>query len=245
MENNTASAPGGARSFDRRSMIISLLLTAIFDIGLAIAIFQIAKHQFGATDFVAYLVASIGPVVGALVGLARTRRIDGVAIIILINLLISAGVSFIGSHDAKTLLLKDCVLTGGFGLVILITSIPIFPKPLMFFFGLKFGTDGTKEGAGQWYRLWDTIPQFRRSQIWLNNVWGIGFLAEALVKAICVFILPYGAAYAVNQIAPFVLLAGLIYYSMRFGMKLRREGEARRRAAMNAAVQRPSEGTAR
>lgn len=234
MGNTTTSAPG-ARSFNTRSMVISLLVTAVFDIGLAIAVFLVAKHRFGASDFVAYLVASVGPVIGALISLVRVRKIDGVAIIILINLLLSAAVTFIGSHDPKILLLKDCVLTGGFGLVILITSIAIFPKPLMFFFGLKFGTDGTKEGTQQWYWLWDTIPQFRRGQIFLNNVWGIGFMVEALVKAICVFVLPYGAAYAVNQIAPFVLLAGLIYYSMRFGMKQRREGEARREAAIKAA----------
>jgi hypothetical protein len=233
MSNPSASAPA-ARSFNGRSMMTGLLLSGVFDIGLAIVLFQVAKHQFGASDFVAYLVASIGPVLGALIGLVRTRKVDGVAIIILVNLLLSAAVTLIGSHDARTLLLKDSVLTGGFGLVILITSLSIFPKPLMFFFGLKFGTDGTKEGTQQWYGLWDAYSHFRRGQRHLNNVWGIGFMVEATVKAICVFVLPYGGAYAVNQIAPFVLLAGLIYYSIRFGTKQRREGEARHQAAMNA-----------
>jgi hypothetical protein len=233
MANPPESAPA-TRSFNGRSMTTGLLLTGIFDIGLAIVLFQVAKHQLGASDFVAYLVASIGPILGAIIGLVRTRKIDGVAIIILINLLLSAAVTLIGSHDAKTLLLKDCVLTGGFGLVILITSLSIFPKPLMFFFGLKFGTDGTKEGTRWWYGLWDAYPSFRSGQRFLNNVWGIGFMVEALVKAVSVFVLPYGGAYAVNQVAPFVLIAGLISYSIRFGMKQRREGEARQRAATSA-----------
>lgn len=190
----------------------------------------------GASDFAAYLAGCIGPIVGGVVALIRTRKVDGVAIIILINLLISAGVTFIGSHDAKILLLKDSVLTGVFGLVILVTSLPIFPKTLMFFFGLKFGTDGTKEGVQQWYWLWDNIPQFRRGQRFLNNVWAFGFMIEAAIKAIGVFVLPYGAAYALNQVAPFVLLAVLIYYSIRFGMKQRKEGEERgRQAAARAA----------
>jgi len=213
-------------------MVIGILLTAVFDIGLAIVVFEVAKHQFGAGDFVAYLVASIGPILGGLIGVLRTRKIDGVAIIILVNLLISAGVTFIGSHDARVLLLKDSVLTGAFGLVILITSLSIFPKPLMFFFGLKFGTDGTKQGTKEWYDLWDRYPTFRSGQRFLNNVWGIGFMVEAAVKAIGVFVLPYDAAYALNQIAPFVLIGCLIYYSIRFGMKQRREGEARRAAAL-------------
>lgn len=234
MVDSTAGAVGGRRPFNSRSMLVGILLTALFDVGLAIAVFEIAKHRFGASDFVAYLVASIGPVLGGLIGLLRTRKIDGVAIIILVNLLISAGVTLIGSHDAKVLLLKDSVLTGTFGLVILITSLSIFPKPLMFFFGLKFGTDGTKEGTREWYELWQRYPTFRRGQRFLNNVWGVGFLVEAAVKAVGVLVLPYGAAYAVNQIAPFVLVAGLIYFSIRFGMKQAKEGEARRQAALAA-----------
>lgn len=229
---DTQQESSEARSFNSRSMMVGLVLTAVFDIGLAIVIFQVARHHFGASDFVAYLVASIGPLLGAMIGLLRTRKIDGVAIIIMINLLISAAVTLIGSRDAQVLLLKDCVLTGGFGLVVLITSIPIFPKPLMFYFGLKFGTDGTQRGTQEWYGLWERYPQFRQGQRFVNNVWGVGFLIEAGFKTICIFLMPYGAAYAVNQVAPFVLLAVLITFSIRFGMKQRREGEARRQAAM-------------
>lgn len=218
-------------------MFVGLLLTAFLDIGLAIVLFEVAKHQFGAGDFAGYLVASIGPIVGGLAGLARTRKIDGVAVIILVNLLISAGVTLIGSRDPRILLLKDSAVTGLFGLAILITSLAIFPKPLMFFFGMKFGTDGTKEGTRQWYGLWDRYPHFRRGQRFLNNLWGIGFMVEAAVKAICVFVLPFDVAYMINQIAPFVLLACLISYSIRFGLRQRREGEAARtQAAMASAV---------
>lgn len=236
MTTQTTNASGG-RSFNSGSMLFGLLMSACLDIVLPIVLFEVAKHQFGANDFTAYLVASIGPIIGALAGLARTRKIDGVAIIILVNLLISAGITLIGSRDPKILLLKDSAVTGLFGLVILITSLAIFPKPLMFFFGLKFGTDGTKQGTRQWYDLWDRYPHFRRGQRFLNNLWGIGFMVEAAVKAIGVFLLPFDAAYMINQIAPFVLLAGLISYSIRFGLRQRREGEAaRQRAAMAGAV---------
>lgn len=218
-------------------MWTGLLLSVLFDIVLAIVIFQVAKNQ-GASDFAAYLWASIGPAIGAVIGLVRTRKVDGVAIIIIVNLLLSAAVTFIGSQDPKVLLLKDSVLTGGFGLIVLLTSLPFFPKPLMFFFGLKFGSDGTKEGTAQWYAMWDQYPQFRQGQRFINNVWGIGFVVEALVKAGCVFALPYDAAFMVNQIAPFVLIGSLIYFSIRFGMKQRREGEARRNAAQIMEVSR-------
>jgi len=235
MTDTTGDTPG-RRSFNGGSMLIGLLSTAIFDVVLAIVIFQLAVHRFGASNFTGYLVASIGPLLGMVIALLRTRKIDGVAIIILINLLISAAVTLIGTHDAKALLLKDSLVTGAFGAAILISAIPIFPKPLMFFFGMKFATDGTREGTAWWYGLWDRYPTFRSGQRFVNNVWGVGFLTEAAVKAACVYLLPFGAAYAVNQIAPFVLLAGLITFSIRFGMRQRREGEERQRAAMAGAV---------
>jgi hypothetical protein len=232
------SSAAGERSFNTRAMIISLLITAIFDIGLAIAAFEYAKRVLGVGDFAAYLIASIGPLVGMAIGLLRTRKLGGVSLIILAQILISALVTLIGAHDPRALLLKDSVLTGTFGLVVLITSIPIFPKPLMFFFGLKFGTDGTQEGTAYWYQMWDKYPEFRRVQRFINNVWGIGFMTEAVIKAIGVFVLPYEVAYAVNQIAPFVLLIGLITWTISYSAKARRRGEARAAAAAAADAER-------
>lgn len=214
-------------------MWIGLLMTVVFDIVLAIVIFQVAKN-LGASDFAAYMLASLGPVLGMVVGLIRSGKIDGVAIIVLVNLVISAAVALIGSQDIRVQLLKDSVLTGGFGLAILLTSIPVFPKPLMFFFALKFGTDGTKEGVAQWYDLWDRDPSFRRGHRFVNNVWGIGFLIEAGLKAIGTYTLPHGAAFAFNQVAPFALLVILITFSMQYGKKMQRDG-ARERATAEAA----------
>ncbi|MBO0811942.1 MAG: hypothetical protein J2P23_07830 [Microlunatus sp.] len=230
MADTSASAPASRSTFVR-GMIFSLLLTVIFDIGLAIGAFEFSRRVLGVGDFGSYLIASIGPLVGMAIGLIRTKKLGGMSLIILAQILISALVTLIGAHDARTLLLKDSVLTGAFGAVVLITSIRIFPKPLMFFFGLKFGTDGTADGVAEWYRLWDKYAQFRGTQYLINNVWGIGFLGEALIKAIGVYVLPYEAAYAVNQVAPFILLAGLIAWTMSYAAKARKRGEARAAAA--------------
>lgn len=224
-DDNTSATE--ERSVFVRGMVISLLLTVIFDIGLAIGAFEFAKRVLGIGDFGSYLIASIGPLAGMAIGLVRTKKLGGMSLIILAQILISAAVTLIGAHDARTLLLKDSVLTGAFGAVVLITSMPFFPKPLMFFFGLKFGTDGTAAGVGQWYELWDKYRQFRRTQYVVNNVWGIAFLGEAMIKAIGVYVLPYEAAYALNQIAPFVLIAGLIGWTVSYGARARKQGEAR------------------
>lgn len=204
-------------------------MTVVFDIGLSILIFQVARSH-GASETLAYLVASVGPLVGMLANWIHTRKLGGVSIIILAMILISAAVSLIGSQDARILLLKDSVLTGGFGLVTLLSAIPIFPKPLMFYFGLKFGTDGTPQGIQQWYDLWDKYAEFRRPQYLINTVWGVSFLLEAGIKAACTFTLPYDTAYTVNQIFPFVVLAAMIGWTTWYGQVQAKKGEAARAA---------------
>jgi hypothetical protein len=211
-------------------MVISLLLTIVFDIGLAIVIFQVAR-QHGMSKFVSYLLSSIGPLLGMAISILRTRRLGGVSIIILAEILISALVALIGSHDPTILLLKDSVETGRFGLVVLISALPVFPKPLLFFFALKFGTDGTKQGVGWFYELWDKYASFRRSQYVINTVWGAGFLLEAGLKALGVRLFSYDTAFTFNKFAPFVVLAALISWTIWYAGRVRRAGEAR---AVNA-----------
>lgn len=224
-----------------RGLVISILITVIFDIGLAIGAFEFSKRVLGIGDFGSYLIASIGPLVGMAIGIVRTKKVGGMSLIILAQILISAAITLIGSHDPKVLLLKDSAETGGFGLVVLITSITIFPKPLMYYFGLKFGTDGTAAGVGEWYDLWDKYPAFRRTQYVINNVWGIGFLVEALLKAIGVYTLPYDVAYSVNQVTPYVLIVALVMWTWAYGAKARKAGEARSAAAAAAAAREQTE----
>lgn len=230
----SGASPGAERDsagpgFDKGSLILGLALTVIFDIGLSIVVFQVARSH-GASETAAYLIASVGPLVGMAANWLRTRKLGGVSLIILAMILISAGVSLIGSQDARILLLKDSVLTGGFGLVTLVSALPIFPKPLMFFFGLKFGTDGTRQGIQEWYDLWDKYAEFRRPQYLINSVWGVSFLAEAAIKAVCTFTLPYDTAYTINQIFPFVVLAAMIAWTTWYGQQQANKGAAARAA---------------
>jgi hypothetical protein len=224
--------------FQTRSMMVGLALTLVIDIGLSIAIFDVLLAR-GSSPTVAYLVAGTAPLLGMAINWARTRKLGGVSIIVLVTLAISALVSLVGNQDPQVLLLKDSVLTGGFGIVTLASALPLFPKPLMFAYGLKFGTDGTKAGVQQWYDLWDRYPNFRRTQYLINNTWGIAYVLEAGIKVACTFLLPFSTAYAVNQILPFVVLAGLIFWTMWYGIRQRKAGE--RRAAAAAAAEAEAE----
>ncbi len=223
--------PSAQHTFDKREMAINLGISLGFDVGLSILIFQLA-HDHGLSDTAAYLVASIGPVLGLIVEIVRHRRIDKVAIVVILLIALSAAVALIGSTDSKIVLFKDCALTGGIGLVVLLSLIPIVPRPLMFYMGQKFGTDGTAEGVQAWDALWQH-PQFRHTQRMITGVWGAVFVFEAVTKAIAIQVLSFDAAYYVTQFWPLLVTFGAVAWTIVYARKAAMEGMAR--AAARAA----------
>lgn len=215
MTGDTTALP---RPFDSRAMTVSLLLTAVLDIGLAILLFHLATG-WGASEQVAYVVSGIGPLVSIGVTWVRTRTLSGVSMIILAFQLLSAVAAFVGGADPRLLLVKDSVVTGAFGLVCLLSM--LLARPLMFYFGQKFGTDGTAGGVAWWDGLW-RFPAFRRSQYLITTLWGVGFLVEAALRIALAYTIDFDTAYTVGAILPFVVLAALITATIVIGQRTRR-----------------------
>lgn len=224
--SDEVEAPGRTgRRWDVREMVIGLLITIVFDVGLSIAVFTVAKN-LGASDLTAYLYSAVGPLLGMAVEFVRHRRIDIVGVVILAIIVLSVAVTLIGSDDPTVLLLKDSALTGGLGVVILVSLTPLFPRPLMYYMGRKFGTDGTAAGAAWWDSLWQ-YPSFRHSQRMITGVWGAGYLGEAVAKVAWVLILPFDTAYLLNQVVPLVVTVVLMAWTMWYAGRTRRAGEQR------------------
>jgi hypothetical protein len=206
------------RQFDRNAMIVNLLLTAVLDVGLAILLFRLAT-SWGASEQLAYVVSCIGPLLSIGVTWARARTLSGVSMVILAFQLLSAGAAFVGGPDPRLLLVKDSLVTGGFGLVCLVSM--LFPRPLMFYFGAKFGTDGTSRGLAWWNGLWQ-YRTFRRSQYVITTLWGVGFLVEAALRIALAYTVDFDTAYTIGTILPFVVLAALITATIIIGQRTRR-----------------------
>ncbi len=213
-----SSAAEQPRNFDGKAMMVSLLLTAIFDIGLAIVAFNFVKQR-GANDQIAYLVAGIGPLTMIVITWVRAKKLSGASIVILLFILLSSAAAFIGGTDSRLLIVKDSAVTGGFGLACLLSL--LLPKPMMFYFGAKFATDGTRDGLSHWYGLWQ-YPEFRKSQYLINNLWGIGFLIEAGLRILIAYtVASFQLAYTISNILPFVFLAGLLALTIMLGHRAR------------------------
>jgi hypothetical protein len=206
------------RDVNGKAMAVNFLLTAVFDIGLAIVAFRVAKH-LGASDPVAYLACGIGPLTMQVITWIRAKTVSGSSVIVLLILCLSAVAAFIGGADSRLLIIKDSVITGGFGLACLASL--LFPKPLMFYFGAKFATDGTAAGLRYWAGLW-RHPSFRRSQYTITILWGTGYLVEAVLRIVIAYtVTSFQVANAISSILPWLFLGGLIFATIGIGKRTR------------------------
>jgi hypothetical protein len=130
-----------------RSMVPSLVISGV----LPFVLYQVLTGR--GVAFVAALVAgSVFPLAYTLWGWIRTRRLDFIAGISLVFIVVSAAASLI-SGSARFTLMKESFFTGVFGLVFFGSLLA--SRPLMFYLARQGATGGDAERG----RLWDDRSQ--------------------------------------------------------------------------------------
>jgi hypothetical protein len=162
----------------QRGLWFNSAVTAL-DAGVALVAFQLARHA-GASESTAYLVGSTGPLLGAVAVWARARELSGASLALLAFTLLSAVAAVVSSHNPDLLLYKDAMATGLIG-VIFAGSL-LFPRPLAFYFGQRYATDGTHVGIEAWRRMWQ-YRAFRQAQYAVTTAWAVVYLIEAAALA--------------------------------------------------------------
>ncbi|MEV6975006.1 VC0807 family protein [Kitasatospora sp. NPDC093806] len=198
---------------------------------------QLTEH--GYAEFTALLISAGWPVVDLAVYLAWRRRVDEFAAISLLFLALTIVVTLAGPHDAHFLLVKDSLITGLFGVVCLASLAA--PRPLMFYFGRKFATDGSAESLERWNGLWQ-LAGFRRVQRNLTIGWGVAYLVEAALRVGLSYVLSTDAMQALNTVLSIAVTVLLVTWTVSYAKRARAKGAAA--AAARAAEAAGAAGTA-
>ncbi len=222
-----AAAPAGARG-SAASAIAGWLPTIMFNIVLPILTYDVLSSS-GMADVPALIISGVWPALQMIGSLILRRRADEFSIFTLILLVLGIATSLLFT-DARLLFVKDSALTGLFGLVLLGSL--LMSRPLMFYFGRRFATDGTPERIAWWNGLWQ-YPQFRRGQRILTLVWGAAFLGEALLRIVLAYLLPTSTMVIITNVLPYAVLAALIAGTVVYGKRSAAAARARRAAAEN------------
>lgn len=210
-----------------KGVAFNIVLT-VLEIGGGIGVFHLAK-SVGASDVAAYLAGSIAPALGGLVVWVRSRKFSGASAATFAFVALSAVVAaVVGRTDPKLLLYKDCATTALIGLVFGLSCV-LMPRPLVFYFAQRYGTDGTREGMSAFDKMWVAYPGFRRGMYQISILWSAIFLVQACTTAAIIASMTFSAAYNWNQILPivsFVVAMGLTVVISRRGQRAGRQAAA-------------------
>lgn len=215
----------------KKGLIFNVAVTVI-EIGGALLLFHLAKSR-GGSNVQAYLVGSAAPVVGGLVVWVRSRKFSGASAAIFAFTALSALVAVVGSTDPKVLLYKDCATTAVIGLVFGLSCI-LMPRPVMFYFAQRYGTDGTRAGMGAFDSMWRANAGFRPSMYLISIAWAVVFLVQAGGTALIVHSTSFDTAYNWDQILPILALVVAMGLTVMIARRARRQGRARQATAEGA-----------
>jgi intracellular septation protein A len=197
-----------------RAVLVNWGSTLLFNVALPLFTYFLLTGA-GWSAVTALLASGVWPAAETVLLLAVRRRIDelGVIALIFIGLGVVAGLGF---NSARLVLVKESVVTGLFGVLVLGSL--LLPRPLMFYFGRKFATDGSPEALAYWNGLWQ-YSSFRRTQRVISVVWGIAFLVEAGVRIALSYALSTSVMAVVSSILPLAALAALVTWTMSYGRR--------------------------
>lgn len=209
------------------NVLLGWVPTVVCNVVLPLLTYSVLT-DYGMSEVGALSLSAVWPVVEIAVMFAIRRHVDEVGVLSLI--LIALGVvSSLLLNDPRVLLLKDSAVTGLFGLVILGSLLA--PRPLMFYFGRKFATDGSPEKIEWWNGLW-RYEGFRHTQRVLTVVWGVAFLGEAVLRVILTEMLSVDAMVTISAILPYVVFAALMTWTIVYTRRARRRAAQANPAAL-------------
>jgi hypothetical protein len=157
--------------------LLGLVLRSVLrNIVLPAAIAIVAQVGFGVPDLLGYVLAFATLVILNAPGVLRQRRIDPIAAVALLNLVLSVGLPILGVHGALA-------RQGVFYAVLAIAGFASYiagPRPLSFYLGRQLLASGDPLAQARYDAAWQ-FPVGRRIHRLVNLVWALAFTAQAVV----------------------------------------------------------------
>lgn len=196
------------------------VLTILLSIIAPIVVYSVATDH-GVADVPALLLSGVPPLIELGIVFAIRRRVEEIGVIALLFVVVSLVVA-LATGDARALLLRESLVIGLFG-VVLLASVPT-SCPLGFLFGRRFATGGDPARVAWWNGLW-RHPRFRTVQRRITAMWGTVFVAESMVRGVLAYQLPVSTMVVVNSVAPPAVVAVLVTITILWGRRERRVAE--------------------
>lgn len=217
-QGGTATHAAAVAPTSMRPVIASIARDLVLATAIPLTCYFVAKRWFGATDLRALMAATIFPLMQSVVGLARRRELDPVALIVLLGIVTSAS-AFVLGGDPRLLLIRESFFTAALGIACLL-SLVFMPRPIMFYVGRYFMAGRDSVRRARFDAGWQN-PGIRRAHHLITLVWGVVYVSEFVVRAVMVYRLSSAVVLAVSPIVMGVATFATVAWTFRYAARLR------------------------
>ncbi|HEY6468646.1 MAG TPA: VC0807 family protein [Candidatus Dormibacteraeota bacterium] len=154
---------------------------------------------------------AIFPLGWTLLSWVRSRRIDAIALLSLIVIVLGA-ILALKSGNTRLYFVKDGILSGALGVVWLISL--LVPRPLMFYVARQLSTGGDATALARWDGRWK-LAGFRHDMRLVTAVWGVGLLAQAAIRIVLALAASPSVVLVVGPIVDITTVLLLIVWTLR------------------------------
>jgi len=194
-----------------KNPIVNVVLT---DVAPAVAAYY-GCRAFGASEYLALLAAAGVGFLRVLYVALRQRKFDGFAAFTGTVFGLGLALSFIAG-DPRLLLAVKSVTSAVAGLIFLGTCFT--GRPAGFAVAKRFGAED-EETAQRWEVLYREVPAFRRVYLVMTVAWGVGLLAESVIRLPLVYLLPVDVAAGLSPVLLIGTIALLSWWSAWYGRR--------------------------
>lgn len=178
-----------------------------WDVGLPVAAYY-ALHLLGYSDFVALLVAALAAALRIVWVAVRERTLNQFAGVMLVIFGLGLLLSLV-SGDPRFLLLKGSIISGAIGIVFLALR---STRPLTLAAQMSQQPAHAKELEEEFR----TQPAVRAGHKRASTVWGVGLLAEAVLRIPLIYLLPVDIMVGLSTAMQIAVIGLLIVWTARF-----------------------------
>ncbi len=165
-----------------RGFLVNVALNA----GIPLLLYRLTKHYLSASEVSALTIAATFPLAKSAAELLRRHRLDPIAILVLLGIMVSGVAVFLGGSP-RLLLLRESLFTGVLGLACFASL--LLRRPLMFYFGRHFLAGDDPERRREFDATWHRpgVPFVHRL---ITGVWGTAFVGEFGIRVALIYTLP-------------------------------------------------------
>jgi hypothetical protein len=186
----------------------------VLDVGLPLVTYYVL-HAAGTSDRVALLAATLAAGTRIVVVAVRRRVLNAFGLVMLVIFGLGLVLTF-ATGDVRFLVLKDSIGTGVLGLLFLCFAAAGHPLTLA---ATRTWDPQRAATMAEYHRR---VPAVRHGHFVASMVWGIGLLAEALLRVLLVFLLPISVVVGLSSVLVVVVIGSLLAWTLWYMQRVRR-----------------------